>query len=155
MKCFVPLGLSAFAGLAFIRSRQAMLGAITLGDYLLLYTPLKRVTPWNTLVGAVSGAMPVLMGWMSLTMASGLSLYFLVSNVVSVVQYAVLGKVNWSNLLPKFNRPVPMVLSGGTALPPGFRDRFDILCELLSLSHFARRREQVTGDAAHESHPRF
>jgi hypothetical protein len=27
--------------------------------------------------------------------------------------------------LPKFNRPVPMVLSGGTALPAGFRDRFE------------------------------
>lgn len=27
--------------------------------------------------------------------------------------------------LPAFSRPVPMVLSGGTALPPGFRDRFE------------------------------
>jgi YidC/Oxa1 family membrane protein insertase len=48
--------------------------------------------------------MPFLMGYMALTLASGLSLYFLVSNVVSVVQYAALGKVNWSNILPKFNR---------------------------------------------------
>ncbi|MGD1094200.1 MAG: hypothetical protein ABSB35_19715 [Bryobacteraceae bacterium] len=29
--------------------------------------------------------------------------------------------------LPTFNRPVPVVLSGGTALPPGFRDRFEKL----------------------------
>jgi hypothetical protein len=29
--------------------------------------------------------------------------------------------------LPKFNRPIPMVLSGGTALPAGFRDRFEKL----------------------------
>jgi hypothetical protein len=29
--------------------------------------------------------------------------------------------------LPTFNRPIPMVLSGGTALPPGFRDRFEKL----------------------------
>jgi hypothetical protein len=29
--------------------------------------------------------------------------------------------------VPKFSRPVPMVLSGGTALPPGFRDRFEKL----------------------------
>jgi|SRR5579872_90708 len=28
---------------------------------------------------------------------------------------------------PKFSRPVPMVLSGGTTLPPGFRDRFEKL----------------------------
>ncbi|HTS78377.1 MAG TPA: hypothetical protein VMG40_19365 [Bryobacteraceae bacterium] len=29
--------------------------------------------------------------------------------------------------LPNFNRPIPMVLSGGTTLPPGFRDRFEKL----------------------------
>jgi hypothetical protein len=29
--------------------------------------------------------------------------------------------------MPAFNRPVPMVLSGGTALPNGFRDRFEKL----------------------------
>lgn len=27
--------------------------------------------------------------------------------------------------LPKFNRPIPIVLSGGTALPAGFRERFE------------------------------
>ncbi len=27
--------------------------------------------------------------------------------------------------IPKFSRPVPMVLSGGTAMPPGCRDRFE------------------------------
>ena len=27
--------------------------------------------------------------------------------------------------MPKVNRPIPLVLSGGTALPPGFRDRFE------------------------------
>jgi YidC/Oxa1 family membrane protein insertase len=59
--------------------------------------------------------MPVLMGYMSLTMASGLSLYFLISNVVSVAQYAILGKVNWSNLLPKFGQAAETAaLSSGT-----------------------------------------
>ena len=29
--------------------------------------------------------------------------------------------------LPKFNRPIPIVLSGGTALPSGFRERFEKL----------------------------
>jgi hypothetical protein len=27
--------------------------------------------------------------------------------------------------LPRFNRPIPVVLSGGTAMPTGFRDRFE------------------------------
>lgn len=31
--------------------------------YVLVYTPSKVRTPWNTLVGAVPGAMPVLIGW--------------------------------------------------------------------------------------------
>jgi heme o synthase len=31
--------------------------------YVAVYTPLKRVTAWNTVIGAVPGAMPVLMGW--------------------------------------------------------------------------------------------
>lgn len=39
------------------------LGALTLGSYLFVYTPLKRLTPLNTLVGAIPGALPPLMGW--------------------------------------------------------------------------------------------
>jgi protoheme IX farnesyltransferase len=31
--------------------------------YLTVYTPLKRVTHWSTMAGAVSGAIPPLMGW--------------------------------------------------------------------------------------------
>jgi hypothetical protein len=27
--------------------------------------------------------------------------------------------------MPKLNRPIPLVLSGGSAVPPGFRDRFE------------------------------
>lgn len=31
--------------------------------YVLVYTPMKRLTWWNTVVGAVPGAMPMLIGW--------------------------------------------------------------------------------------------
>jgi len=44
--------------------------------------------------------MPFLMGYLAYTLASGLSLYFVVSNVIGILQYAMLGKVNWRNLLP-------------------------------------------------------
>src|SRR6202521_2847438 len=40
-----------------------VLGAVTLVSYLFIYTPLKRVTWLNTLIGAVPGALPPLMGW--------------------------------------------------------------------------------------------
>ena len=41
----------------------SLLGAITLASYLFIYTPLKRVTTLNTIVGAIPGALPPLMGW--------------------------------------------------------------------------------------------
>lgn len=44
--------------------------------------------------------MPFFMGYLALTLSSGLALYFVVSNVVGILQYAILGKANWKNLLP-------------------------------------------------------
>ncbi|MGA2175730.1 MAG: heme o synthase [Verrucomicrobiota bacterium] len=41
----------------------ALLGALTLGSYILVYTPLKRVTTLNTVIGAIPGGLPPLMGW--------------------------------------------------------------------------------------------
>ena len=44
--------------------------------------------------------MPFLMGYLAYTLASGLAIYFVTSNVVGVIQYAAMGKINWRNLLP-------------------------------------------------------
>lgn len=41
----------------------SVIGAVTLVSYLFIYTPLKRVTWWNTAIGAIPGALPPLMGW--------------------------------------------------------------------------------------------
>jgi protoheme IX farnesyltransferase len=49
----------------------AFLGALTLGVYLFVYTPLKKVTPLCTLVGAVPGAIPPMMGWTGATDSIG------------------------------------------------------------------------------------
>lgn len=49
--------------LAFTNPATAGLSALTLISYVFLYTPLKRVTSLNTLVGAVPGALPILGGW--------------------------------------------------------------------------------------------
>jgi len=48
---------------AFVNLLTALLGAGTLGAYVLLYTPLKTRTTWCTLIGAFPGAAPPLMGW--------------------------------------------------------------------------------------------
>jgi protoheme IX farnesyltransferase len=49
----------------------AFLGATALGLYVFVYTPLKKVTVHNTLVGAVVGALPPLMGWTAATESFG------------------------------------------------------------------------------------
>jgi protoheme IX farnesyltransferase len=43
--------------------KTAALGLLTWALYVWIYTPLKTRTPTNTVVGAVAGALPVLMGW--------------------------------------------------------------------------------------------
>ncbi|MEO6258952.1 MAG: heme o synthase [Thermoanaerobaculia bacterium] len=49
----------------------AALGAFTLTSYIFVYTPLKRVSPICTLIGAVPGAIPPLMGWTAVTGSIG------------------------------------------------------------------------------------
>ena len=42
--------------------------------------------------------MPILLFYFALNFASGLAVYFITSNLLGIAQYAMLGKVNWSNL---------------------------------------------------------
>jgi len=59
--------LASVAGLIYlgwgVNLPSGVLGAVTLLTYLFVYTPLKRVTWLNTIVGAVPGALPPLIGW--------------------------------------------------------------------------------------------
>ncbi|HCB01033.1 MAG TPA: hypothetical protein DEP19_01505 [Anaerolineae bacterium] len=48
--------------------------------------------------------MPLMLGWFSLTFASGISVYFIISNILGIVQYAATGRANWRNLLPGGNK---------------------------------------------------
>ena len=45
--------------------------------------------------------MPLMLGYFALTFPSGLAVYFVTSNLLGIIQYAAMGKANWSNLLPK------------------------------------------------------
>jgi len=45
---------------------------LTLGLYLLVYTPMKKWTPWNTHMGAIPGALPPLVGWVAAEGSFGL-----------------------------------------------------------------------------------
>ncbi|HTM53505.1 MAG TPA: heme o synthase [Pirellulales bacterium] len=46
-----------------VNMRTAAFGLLTWALYVWVYTPLKRRTSANTAIGAIAGAMPVLMGW--------------------------------------------------------------------------------------------
>ncbi len=41
----------------------ALLGAVALAGYIFIYTPMKRISSLATVVGAIPGALPPLMGW--------------------------------------------------------------------------------------------
>lgn len=60
----VLLSLTATVLLAFlINTLTAVLGLATLASYLFIYTPLKTRSSLSTVVGAVPGAMPPVLGW--------------------------------------------------------------------------------------------
>ena len=64
----VLMGLAGCTLLALaVNVLTAALAALTIAVYLVLYTPLKLRTTLNTLVGAVCGALPPLMGWAAAT----------------------------------------------------------------------------------------
>lgn len=49
----------------FVNITAAVLAAVTLALYVLAYTPLKRHTCLCTIIGAVSGALPPVLGWVA------------------------------------------------------------------------------------------
>jgi protoheme IX farnesyltransferase len=55
----------------------ALLGAIAHTTYVLVYTPLKKISPWALEIGAIPGAIPPLMGWTASTGALTLPGWFL------------------------------------------------------------------------------
>ena len=44
--------------------------------------------------------MPLFMGYLAYSFPSGLALYFVTSNLVGILQYGIMGKLDWRNLLP-------------------------------------------------------
>ena len=71
---YFGLGLAA-AGVALVcpvvNPLTAGLALLTAALYLFLYTPLKRKTKYNTIVGTIPGALPALGGWTAATGAVG------------------------------------------------------------------------------------
>lgn len=52
------------------------------------------------MTNSMSATMPILMGVMAYQFSAGLALYFVVSNLTTVAQYAAMGKTDWSRIFP-------------------------------------------------------
>ncbi len=68
----VSLGVGLAFLFAGVNWQTGVLGILNWILYVLIYTPLKRVTPLNTEVGAIAGAMPVLLGSLATTQSVSL-----------------------------------------------------------------------------------
>jgi YidC/Oxa1 family membrane protein insertase len=44
--------------------------------------------------------MPLFMGYLAYSFPSGLALYFVTSNLVGILQYGIMGRLDWRNLIP-------------------------------------------------------
>jgi len=74
----VVLGVGGLAWLAVgANLLTALLGAVALAGYVFVYTPLKRVSSLATVIGAIPGALPPVMGWAAVTGDVGLAAWVL------------------------------------------------------------------------------
>ncbi len=70
-EALIVSSLLAVCGLAilftFMNTASGILGLIAIISYTIIYTPLKRITPFAVFVGAFPGAIPPLLGWVAAT----------------------------------------------------------------------------------------
>jgi protoheme IX farnesyltransferase len=79
------LGIIGFLQLYhFVNPLTAFLGAATFIIYVWIYTPLKRITTLCTIVGAIPGALPTVMGWTAVNGDSSALTLFLLPQAVAL-----------------------------------------------------------------------
>lgn len=71
------LAVSGLLLLAFTTLLAAALAALTVASYVLIYTPMKRVSHFATAVGGLPGAIPPVIGWTAITGAFATQAYVL------------------------------------------------------------------------------
>lgn len=73
----------------------AIVGVITWLSYVLVYTPMKTRTAWNTTVGAIAGALPVLIGYTATGGSLGDAAGWLLFGILAAWQYPHFMSIAW------------------------------------------------------------
>jgi protoheme IX farnesyltransferase len=84
-----------YLGLALHRPLAALIAGFALISYVFLYTPLKRKTSLNTLVGAVPGALPPVIGWTAVTgsIGSGAAILFVLIFLWQIPHFLAIARI--------------------------------------------------------------
>ncbi len=111
-------------GLAFALPLMAVLVVIsTWLSSRLMQAPSDPANPQaNMMSGMMNVYMPLMMGVFAYSVPTGLSLYWVVSNLLRVGQYALMGKVNWAMANPFYKPPKVQVVKGAASRPVRVQD---------------------------------
>lgn len=63
----ITISLAGISLLFIINWLTALLSVLTLVTYVFLYTPLKKISTLSTVIGAIPGALPTLIGWAAIS----------------------------------------------------------------------------------------
>jgi len=133
----VVLAVVGLADLALaVNLLTALLGAVALAGYVFVYTPLKRVSSLATVIGAIPGALPPVMGWSAVTGDVSLAAWvlfgilffwqmphFLAISWLCREDYANAGFPMLTVLDPQGTRTARQMILYGAALVPVLADR--------------------------------
>ena len=74
--------------------------------------------------GSMNKIMPLFMGYIAYQFSAGLALYFVTSNLTTMLQYALMGELNWKSLIPwaKKDEPAPTNKIVETTLAEEYED---------------------------------
>ena len=93
---FLPIGIPVLA----------ILVVLTTFVQQKLFTPPTTGDPSQAQMTRMMGLyMPLFFGYFALSFSSGLAIYFIVSNLTAVGQYALTGRIDWKNLFTFTSRP--------------------------------------------------
>jgi len=97
-EAILAAGVSAITGISilwvFFNPLGALLGAVSLLSYAFVYTPLKRLSPFAVLVGAIPGALPPLIGWVCATGTFGFG-GFVITSIQFLWQFPHFWAIAW------------------------------------------------------------